>query len=62
MAATDAVDKVAALFLQVREGEIGGARLVVERRAPNDFGPDARVREAAGETEGESEPVLERVR
>jgi len=61
VASADAVDEVAALFLEVREGEIGGARLVVERRASNDFGPDAVVREATGETEGGSEPVLERV-
>lgn len=62
VAAADAVDEVAALFLELREGEIGGAWLVVERRASNDSRPHALVREATREAERESEPVLQRVR
>lgn len=62
VAAADAVDEVAALFLELREGEIGGAWLVVERRASNDSRPHALVREATREAERESESVLQRVR
>lgn len=63
VAAAYAVDEVAALFLELREGEIGGAWLVVERRASNDSRPHALVmREATREAERESESVLQRVR
>lgn len=46
VAAADAVDEVATLFLEVREGKIGGAWLVVKRRASNEFRPHALVMEA----------------